>query len=122
MVRNIVISCILFFATTALNAQEIENIFTDRPDQSESPVTMYKGFVQFESGIKYTKFQRDTPGESDYSAALPELMIRYGVIKNLELRLNLEYTLEKIYVSGFNPFGSEIFSEKKIITVFSRPN
>ncbi len=121
MVRNIVISCILFFATNALNAQETENIFTDRPDRSESPITMYKGFVQFESGVKYTKFQRDTPDESDYSAALPELMIRYGVINNLELRLNLEYTLETINVSGFNAFGSEIFFREENYYGFQPP-
>lgn len=85
---------------TSTKAQEIESIYTDRPDQSESPMIMYKGFLQFESGLKYNNFPGNAEDETDYSAALPELMIRYGLFKNIEVRLNLEYTYEHIRKSG----------------------
>ncbi len=104
-----------------LNAQDLENIFTDRPDQSESPMILYKRFIQFESGVKYTKFQNDAPGESDYSAALPELMIRYGLTKNVELRLNLEYTMERINIFNAPLFGSGVDYGKENYNGFQPP-
>lgn len=95
MVRNIVISCILFFATTALNAQETENIFTDRPDQSESPMTMYKHFVQLEIGFKYQDFKVISEKYPEYSFSMPEILIRYGLISDLELRFGAEYVFQR---------------------------
>ena len=84
----------LLLTGTTIKAQEIESIFTDRPDQSESPQALYKGFIQIESGLKYQSFHND-PALTDYALAVPEILIRYGLLKNLEVRLGMEYAYEK---------------------------
>ncbi len=94
MVRKILISSILFFTTTTLNAQETERIFTDRPDVSESPMTLYKHFFQIETGFKYQDF-KGAAKYPKYSFSLPEVLFRYGLFKYLELRFGVEYAFEK---------------------------
>jgi hypothetical protein len=81
MKKYIFVILVIIFAVDILKAQETEDIFADRPDVTESPMTMYKNYFQFESGLKFDKFQNDP--STDYLAAVPELLIRFGIIKNL---------------------------------------
>ena len=57
-----------------------EELVTDRPDQTESPVLIAPGHVQIETGAVYTK---DAERSMDYLSTL----IRVGLAKRLELRL-----------------------------------
>lgn len=62
-----------------------EPLVTDRPDFTESTVTVQPGWLQFESGYAFT--QRD----EDKAHSGPELLLRVGLIERLEIRLTLNY-------------------------------
>ena len=74
---------LFFFVQTAfLSAQ---NIITDRPDQTESAVTLEKGRLQIESGI-LTQTEGDG-NEKLNTLVIPTNLFRYGISKKVELRL-----------------------------------
>ena len=68
---------LLAFAVHTAHAQTAPALVTDRPDQTESAVTMLPGWIQFESGVTY----------SDARALSPALLTRVGVVPGLEVRL-----------------------------------
>lgn len=77
-------------------AQNDENINTDRPDQSEGVYTLPKGQFQIENGYVFSK--------EDSSA---NLMLRYGLISNTEIRLEGDFDLRT------PDFSSTTFSVKQ---------
>lgn len=87
-------------------AQETEPqpgpIITDRPDQTESPYLITKGFFQIETGFAYSEagneiFQEKT---TTYNSTL----LRYGLLDNLELRLGFDINeTEKTTNNGTAP-------------------
>lgn len=95
---------ILFLLLVSCNifAQEIDDIETDRPDQTETSNTVPRGFLQVENGFTY---ERDVWTNEDtynplitplrkniYEFYTPGILIRYGVSKIFELRLSGELT------------------------------
>lgn len=79
-----VIAFSLFFAQ--LHAQEL---VTDRPDQTESSVTVPKGSLQWESGFW---FEKDTKSMNYLNSQIHSLginssLLRYGIFEKIELRL-----------------------------------
>jgi hypothetical protein len=78
--------------------QKIDDIITDRPDQTESPSTVPKGFLQVELGGTY-EGDKMTFGEiadaKTRSISAPSLLLRYGISDNVELRLGGEFTSSK---------------------------
>lgn len=90
----------------SLNEQVLDDIVTDRPDQTESAVTLPKGTVQIEIGGTYEKERIPSPeltisGFDVNTISAPSILIRWGILKNVELRLASEYTSEK-YKYDFN--------------------
>jgi hypothetical protein len=89
-----------------------EPLITDRPDFTESSVTVGRGLTQLEFG--YTYFYDTAGGTSVRSETYPELLIRRGIWKDwLELRIAWSYAEERtrtegMTVSGFS--GSEDLS------------
>ena len=94
-----------------------DEIDTDRPDQTESPVTIDKKFLQVEHGFDWEK-------DNTISVFGSNTLFRYGLIKNIELRLETDI----IYTpsSNFSPsttqlqpvvFGTKIslWEERKMI-------
>ena len=77
-------------------AQSDETINTDRPDQSEGVYTLPKGQFQIENGYVFSK--------EDSSA---NLMLRYGLITNTEIRLEGDFDLRT------PDFSSTTFSVKQ---------
>lgn len=72
-------------------AQENERIpefITDRPDKTEAPSLVPKGFLQIESGFYYEETERDNVQEkiTGYNTTL----LRYGLLGNLELRMRAD--------------------------------
>jgi hypothetical protein len=117
---------LLIAVCTILVSQEsfsqVEDISTDRPDQSESPFLMKKGYFQIEAGVTS---ENDEP-EKDLktnSLSAPSVLLRFGVAKNIELRAGIEHQSSKttfpggsVTESGLGPImaGTKIslFSEK----------
>ncbi|WP_264520118.1 transporter [Flavobacterium sp. N1994] len=98
-------------------AQTIDPLEADRPDQTETPAIVPKRMLQAEMGFT---FQKDK--ETGNSNSLPSVLWKYGLIKNLELRLITEFISEEINnetVTGFTPiyvgFKVNLCEEKGII-------
>lgn len=118
--------CLIVNLNNILNAQIVEDIITDRPDQTESAATIPKNHIQFEAGGTFDVDKSENSiMTKNYSA--PSVLIRYGLLNNVELRLGSEYSQEKIFFNetemsdnkGFAPLylGTKIglIKEKKII-------
>lgn len=102
-------------------------LITDRPDQTESSVTVPKGGLQIETGIllETDKIINKTKRILTYNTTL----IRYGLLENFEIRIgfdyiNYQYKYKDIYrqdidISGFTPpllgFKIAISNQKKIL-------
>lgn len=94
---------LFLFCMTTLSAagqdDSLEPIETDRPDQTESPSIVPRGWFQFELGL-----QRDKGPAVLYT--LPTVLSKYGISKKLELRLITENT--SVYTKHFtDTFGIE---------------
>ena len=91
------LSILLIFASNSILSQII---ITDRPDQTESPVTLEKGRLQIESGIL---LQVDGDGSEELKSLLiPTNLFRFGISKKVELRLVLQ--LEGLQVFNDNAY------------------
>lgn len=75
----------LQFTTSAALAQTGEPLVTDRPDQTESAVTIEPGVVQIESGLAFTHAAED--GIRLRTLTLPSTLVRIGVLERVEARL-----------------------------------
>jgi len=73
----------LLFICKNIKAQD-EPIDTDRPDQTESPVTVKKYWMQIEHGFG---IERDNKISTTGSSTL----FRYGLLQNFELRLETDF-------------------------------
>ena len=95
-------------------AQQLEPITADRPDQTESPFTVPKRYIQAEIGCSY----ENTRSHSS-SILIPTTLIKYGLTNRLELRLITELEqakdVSKTY-TGINPvkigFKTTLIDEK----------
>ena len=86
------LSILLIFVSKSIFSQII---ITDRPDQTESPVTLEKGRLQIESGVLH---QVDGDGNEELKALLiPTNLFRFGISKKVELRLVLQLEGHKIF-------------------------
>ena len=94
--NNLFLAFLCLFCSSLAMAQNDENINTDRPDQSEGVYTLPKGQFQIENGYVFSK--------EDSSA---NLMLRYGLIPNTEIRLEGDFDLRT------PDFSSTTFSVKQ---------
>ena len=102
--------------TSSPKEQPVGVIVPERPDQTNAPELVPKGFVQWESG-----FIREQDKSGDVSTTnylFNTSLIRYGLSDLLELRLQIEYAGQKIEHSsasflteGLNPVvvGTKFF-------------
>jgi len=104
----------LFFTSNSYT----QNIITDRPDQTESSVTVGKNIFQIESGVLF----RESEDNSVNSFFGPSTLLRYGISKGIELRFVSQYESTKIelenedvHYSGLNDIelGAKIQLLKK---------
>lgn len=86
MIKYIILSAFSLSAATAGRAQ-VEKIDTDRPDQTESAVTVPKKWFQFEAG-----FGKQVNNANETEFQHPTLLSKYGITKTIELRLITTYT------------------------------
>ena len=94
-------SCLflVFFNIARAQVDAIDPIDTDRPDQTESPVTIYKKWMQVEHGF-------DLERDNEVSISGSSTLFRYGLLKNVELRLEADF----IYTpsTNFSPATTEL--------------
>lgn len=90
--------------------QPLEALITDRPDATESPTAVPKGFLQVETGAFYETFEDQNIKTENYT--YNTTLVRYGLLNNLELRLGWDFVEGKTRIdgtslddvtSGFNP-------------------
>src|SRR5678815_5712327 len=79
--------CLMLMLLSRAGAQliMIDPIDTDRPDQTESPVTISKNWMQIEHG-----FDAETDNENSILGS--STLFRYGLSERVELRVCLLYT------------------------------
>ena len=82
-----------FFCCMHTGFAQTTKIDTDRPDQTESAVTMPKKWIQFEFGLSKQATNAD---ENEYQH--PTLLSKYGLTKKIELRLITTVTT----ITGFS--------------------
>ncbi len=83
-----------------LPGQTVPPLVTDRPDFTESAVTVPRGDVQLESGYTFTR------AEDLNEHSLGEILLRIGVASRLEARLGLE-SHTWVEAPGEDPSGFE---------------
>ncbi len=106
MTKHIFLLVVIFLPYTQLATAQIEKIDTDRPDQTESPFTLPKKWVQFEMGVLKQSDKYDSHSSRDFSFQHPSLLSKYGVSKCTELRLITEYASEKYKITtGYSKPG-----------------
>jgi len=66
-----------------------ERIETERHDFTQSAVTVGRHVVQLESGYSY--FYKDSDGEIESSHTGPEMLLRFGLSEDIEVRLRWNY-------------------------------
>ena len=85
---------IFLLITIAAGAQnEIPKLITDRPDQTESSAVVPLLSWQIETGFVLENFENSFLMQQSY--AYNTTLLRYGLLKNFELRLGFEYLGEK---------------------------
>lgn len=92
-----------FFAVSiSVFSQEKDNtsgaLVTDRPDATEASSTVGKGVLQFETGGLYEAFEDNNIKSENYT--YNTMLIRYGILDNLELRLGWDFVEGVTKVNG----------------------
>jgi hypothetical protein len=81
--------------TIAVKAQnETPELITDRPDQTESSVVVPFKSLQIETGFILENKEKNWFKQQ--TVAYNTTLLRYGLLKNFELRLDMEYLGEKV--------------------------
>jgi hypothetical protein len=108
---------LLFWITASTYGQSITPIATDRPDQTECPFIVPKGYLQAEHGLVYEKINKTSRAMTH-----PSILWKYGISDNLEFRLITEVVSEKGLtkpITGLTPivfgFKTRIAEEQGIL-------
>lgn len=88
--RILFTTLVLFFGVQAMAQEKID---TDRPDQTESAVLVPKKYFQGEFGFNKENFE----GEN-YNLVHPTFLLKYGLSKRFELRLESALASEYIHL------------------------
>jgi len=76
----------LSFSLFSQDTLKVPDLITDRPTQSESPIVVPAGFFQIETGF-IQEFVTSDISNIFYNTTL----LRYGLVKGLEIRLGMDY-------------------------------
>ena len=92
---------LFLFLSVLMKAQEesMPEIITDRPDQTESPSLVQKGYFQVETGFSHEEL--DQGRFSEKTTAYNTTLVRIGLLSNLELRLGMDYIKSRLETRSF---------------------
>lgn len=82
---------VAFFCLTGIAGNAQEKIETDRPDQTETPFLVPQGWFQMEVG-----FGKENHEGKNYALVHPTALLKYGVLKKFELRVEVNELSEHI--------------------------
>jgi hypothetical protein len=88
----------LSFAQTETKTEELGALITDRPDATESPTAVPKGFLQVETGGFYESFEENSVKTENFT--YNTTLVRYGLLDNLELRLGWNFIEGQTSING----------------------
>ena len=111
---KLLVPLMIFTLSFCLHSQDdtdtLGALVTDRPDATEASSTVGKGILQFETGGLYETYETNNTNFENYT--YNTMLIRYGLLDNLELRLGWDFTegvttidgnkLDNV-MSGFSP-------------------
>jgi hypothetical protein len=104
LAASIGIAAVLIGAAPAMSAPddsrpEPPEMVTDRPDATESAVVVPRGYYQFELGWTHSEYEDE--GIKDVVDSFPELLVRIGLSRRVELRAGFDgYEWEEVGSSG----------------------
>jgi hypothetical protein len=113
----------LLFSSVNAQIDSANNFVPDRPGMATPPnILTYRSF-QIEDGMQFEKYAK---GSIDYENYLfSSLLLRYGIHKNIELRIQTDYAYSKVKeinastIYGLNPItiGSKIkfINQRKLL-------
>ncbi len=104
LVTGLILSAVIH-AQTSDNDDTDGALITDRPDATESPSLVRKGYLQIETGGFYTESEED--GLEIKETTFNTTLLRYGLLDNLELRLGLDYRTTSFEFNG-NDVGGDL--------------
>lgn len=91
--KTIAIVCLLGISLKVLGQEtqttSVPDFVTDRPDATESPTVVPVGSLQVETGAFTTSFEED--GIKEEVFGYNTTLLRYGILKNLELRVGWNF-------------------------------
>ncbi len=73
-------------------------LITDRPDATESPTVVPKGYLQIETGAFYEDSGEDAFKQK--TTTFNTTLLRYGLLDNLELRIGWDFAEVKTEING----------------------
>ena len=88
----------LLAGVVAAQANEPPPMVTDRPDQTESALTVPRNFVQIEVGWQAFQLQED--GNSIAVVEIPSTLVRYGLDERVELRFGWDGFVSQVLKTG----------------------
>jgi hypothetical protein len=96
--RNLLILFLISFSLIAKAQDEIPELITDRPDQTESSSVVPHKSLQIETGFLLENNKTDFTKQKSF--AYNTTLLRYGLIENFELRLGMEYLRDKVSIKN----------------------
>lgn len=96
--RNLLILILLTFSLIAKAQNEIPELITDRPDQTESSAVVPHKSLQIETGFVIEN--KETDFTEQRSFAYNTTLLRYGLLENFELRLGMEFLGDKVSIKN----------------------
>jgi len=98
----------VFACVNQISATTREPIVTDRPDFTESSLTVPMGRTQIESGMTWERSD-----QRNHSITFPEVLIRHAVADKTEIRIGLpNYSRGKSEGNSFEGFGDAYLGAK----------
>lgn len=90
-IKHLTLTAFFTLSLFSVFAQDnnLGTIVTDRPDATEASSTVGKGILQFETGFLYETFKTNNIKSESYT--FNTMLIRYGILDNLELRLGWNF-------------------------------
>lgn len=99
--KKVLSASVLFFCGMMYAQEEntdVKPMVTDRPDATESPLTVPKGSLQVEAGGFYTSFEENNFKTETYG--YNTTLLRYGIFNNFEFRLGWNFEETRFSFNG----------------------